>query len=318
MNLKRVFLGHRKPSGRVGMSYYTISISTIQDLENLAVFQGSTVQYGISNVLFNSSPTAPPTQFWYPISTPTANFYQIQFTSPNANPTNFRLWANGGPTQSTAMLPNIVALLAGNISVVSDSTPVWQPYYLNNNINTPYGFVYENAIGNGNLSNISSYNLLYNYNDNGSNDPSTFAIRLYSLEVTGFLPPPVPEPSKPPVQQVVCNPRYSGPGAIPESMLLARKALNCTVVNSAMAQQLVNSQLRGVPSSVRTAKIQQTTLDCYAPITDPLRREALYQGPVIPPACPPTPAEQLNSTRPKVSQAGTCLQEVPFYQRPPK
>ncbi len=115
--------------------------------------------------------------------------------------------------------------------------------------------------------------------------------------------------------QSSCAPKYTGPGAIPESMLLAKKTQNCTSINSAMAQQLVNSQLRGVPSSVRTQKVQQTTLECYAPITDPLRRQALYQGPVIPPACPPTPAEQLNSTRPKVSEAN-CLAGVPFYQRP--
>jgi hypothetical protein len=106
-----------------------------------------------------------------------------------------------------------------------------------------------------------------------------------------------------------------GPGAILESMLLSKKVLNCTVTNSAKAQQLVNSQLRGVPSSVRTQKVQQQTLECYAPITDPLRRQALYQGPVISPPCPPTPAEELNSTRPKVSQAN-CLAGVPFYQRP--
>jgi hypothetical protein len=112
-----------------------------------------------------------------------------------------------------------------------------------------------------------------------------------------------------------CAQSASGPGAIPESMLLSRKVKNCNVTTAAQARQLVNSQLRGVPSSVRTQKVQQQTMECYAPITDPLRREALYQGPVIPPACPPTPAEQLNSTRPKVSQAN-CLAEVPFYQRP--
>ncbi len=299
------------------MSYYTLNISTIQDLQNLAVFGASTIQYGISNALFNSTPTAAPTQFWYPVSTPSSSLYTVQFTASNANPTNFRLWVNGGPAQSNAILPSTVSFYVGTILTSSDSNPVWETYYLNNNSNTPYGFVYENAIGNGTLSNISSYGLNYTYNDGGSNSPSTFAIRLYSLEVTAYLPPPPPEPPRPAVQLPVCNQTYSGPGAIPESMLLARKALNCTVVNSAMAQQLVNSQLRGVPSSVRTAKVQQTTLECYAPITNPQRREALYQGPVIPPACPPTPAEQLNSTRPKVSQAN-CLPGVPFYQRPPQ
>ena len=116
---------------------------------------------------------------------------------------------------------------------------------------------------------------------------------------------------------VCCGSKPTGPGAILESMLLSRKALNCNITNSAKAQQLVNSQLRGVPSSVRTQKVQQDTLEAYAPITDPIRRQALYQGPVISPPCPPTPAEQLNSTRPKVSQAN-CLAGVPFYQRTPQ
>lgn len=118
--------------------------------------------------------------------------------------------------------------------------------------------------------------------------------------------------------QCGCNPPLRGPGAIPQSMLLARKLQSCSVTSVAMARQLVNSQLRAVPSSVRTQKVQQDTLECYAPITDPYRRQALYQGPVVPPACPPTPAEQLNSTMPRPSNGGNCLQAVPFYQRPPQ
>lgn len=110
----------------------------------------------------------------------------------------------------------------------------------------------------------------------------------------------------------------SNPGAMLESVLLAKQVARCSITTSATARQLVNSQLRGVPSSIRTQKVQQDTLECYAPITDPIRRQALYQGPIIPIPCPPTPAEQLNSTRPKVSEAGVCLQEVPFYQRPSK
>lgn len=115
-----------------------------------------------------------------------------------------------------------------------------------------------------------------------------------------------------------CGPTLTGPGAILESMYLAKKLKNCSVTTSKTAQALVNSQLRGVPSSVRTQQIQLNTIEAYAPITDPIRRQALYQGPVITPPCPPTPAEQLNSTRPKVSQGGDCLQQVPFYQRPSK
>jgi hypothetical protein len=97
-------------------------------------------------------------------------------------------------------------------------------------------------------------------------------------------------------------------------MLLAKQMMSCTTISASQARQLVNSQLQGVPSSVRTQQIQARTIQEYAAPDDPLRRFVIYQGPVIPPACPPTPAEQLNSTRPKVSQAN-CLAEVPFYQR---
>lgn len=308
------------------MSYYTLNISSIQDQQNLGVYNGSTIRYNISTVLLNSTGTTVPTNYWYPISTPSNSLYSIFFSTGIANPTNFRLWANGGdPNGTGVVLPSTVSMYVGNILAVTDDNPVWEQYYLNDDFNTPYGYVYENAIGNGSLSNISTYTLNYSYNDLGQPDNnatrSTFGIKLYNLKVTGFLPAPPPPPPEPPVPIVeppLCNQRSSGPGAMPESMLLAKKALNCTVINSAMAQRLVNSQLRGVPSSVRTQKVQQQTLECYAPITDPLRRQALYQGPVIPPACPPTPAEQLNSTRPKVSQGGDCLQQVPFYQRTSK
>jgi hypothetical protein len=300
------------------MSYYTLNISTIQDLKNLGIAEGNRSLYDISNALLNSTGTTVPTQFWYPISTPTSSLYTIGFTAGIANPTNFRLWANAS-TNTT--LPSTISLYTGDILAAFDSNPLWETYYLNQNSNTPYGYTYENAIGNGNLSNISSYFLNYNYNDLGSNDPSTFAVRMYNIKLTGYLPPPPPPPPPAPPVYVPtpcgCGPKPTGPGAMPESMLLAKRLQNCTVTTAAMAQQLVNSQLRGVPSSVRTQKVQQQTLECYAPITDPLRRQALYQGPVITPPCPPTPAEQLNSTRPKVSEA-SCLPGVPFYQRPPQ
>lgn len=103
-------------------------------------------------------------------------------------------------------------------------------------------------------------------------------------------------------------------GGVSESMFLAKKILSCTPLSSTQARQLANSQLRGVPSSVRTQQIQAKTIREYAAPDDPLRRFVIYQGPVIPIPCPPTPAEELNSTRPKVSNAN-CLAAVPFYQR---
>jgi hypothetical protein len=115
-----------------------------------------------------------------------------------------------------------------------------------------------------------------------------------------------------------CLPAAPGVGGgVSESMLLAKRMMSCTTLNATQARQLANSQLQGVPSSVRTQQIQARTIQEYAAPDDPLRRFVIYQGPVIPPACPPTPAEQLNSTRPKVSQAN-CLAGVPFYQRPPQ
>jgi hypothetical protein len=113
-----------------------------------------------------------------------------------------------------------------------------------------------------------------------------------------------------------CLPKVSGGvGAVSESDLLLKRLNSCSVVTATQARRLANSQLRGVPSSVRTQQIQQRTIEEYAPLTDPLRRFALYQGPVIPPACPPTPAEILNSTMPKPSTR--CLAPLPFYLRPP-
>ena len=113
-----------------------------------------------------------------------------------------------------------------------------------------------------------------------------------------------------------CPPTPSGgPGAIWESDLLLKRRTQCTTVTTAQARSLANSQLRGVPSSVRTQLLALRTTEEYAPPTDPLRRFAMYQGNFIPPACPPTPAEQLNSTMPK--PGNNCLADVPFYQRPP-
>jgi hypothetical protein len=113
-----------------------------------------------------------------------------------------------------------------------------------------------------------------------------------------------------------CLPSAPGfAGGSSESMFLAKRMMTCNPLSSTQARQLANSQLRGVPSSVRTQQIQAKTIQEYAAPDDPLRRFIMYQGPIIPIPCPPTPAEQLNSTRPKVSNAN-CLAGVPFYQRP--
>lgn len=114
-----------------------------------------------------------------------------------------------------------------------------------------------------------------------------------------------------------CIPGISGNtvGANLESMALERLiAATNPPLTATQARAIANQQLRGVPSSVRTAMIQEKTIREFAPPDDPLRRFVMYQGPIIPPACPPTPAEQLNSTTPK--PATRCLAPIPFYQRP--
>ena len=112
-----------------------------------------------------------------------------------------------------------------------------------------------------------------------------------------------------------CLPAVSGgPGGVSQGMLLAKQIASCPPLRPSEAQNLANQQLRGVPSSVRTAWLQDKTTREFAPPDDPLRRFLMYQGPIIPIPCPPTPAEQLNSTMPKPSNS--CLAQVPFYQRP--
>jgi hypothetical protein len=301
------------------MGDYTLNISTIQDLQNLSVSGGNTALYGISNALSNANGDATPTNYWYPVATPSNSLYTVSFQTGSVNPTNYRVWARGNAPNDSSYLPSTMRLTVTGISTFVDQNPVWLSYTIPGT--GQYGYVYENAVGPGNFSNVSEFQLSYNYYDNGTADPTTYGVRLLNLKITGesYIPPIPPGPIYP--KEVLpttcgCGPKPTGPGAISEGIYLTKKMQSCTVVNSKIAQQLVNSQLRGVPSSVRTQQVQQKTLECYAPITDPYRRQALYQGPVVTPPCPPTPAEQLNSTMPKPSNGGNCLQAVPFYQRP--
>ena len=309
------------------MSFQPTNISTIQDLQSLAVYGGSNAQYNISNALLNSTGTTIPTSYWYPTQIPASNLYTISFNPGFINPSDFRIWATSDYTNSNpndpSYLPSSIRLTVGNVSTFVDSAPTWLPYYVGGNIGNQYGYVYANAAtpGTSQYFGISSYTLAYNYNDGGSGDSNAYSVRLLNLSFNQYVPPPPPPPDyikEPLPLSCGCGPKPKGPGAVPESIYLAKKIRNCTVTTPAMARALVNSQLRGVASSVRTVNLQFNTLECYAPITDPIRRQALYQGPIIPPACPPTPAEQLNSTMPKPSNGGNCLQAVPFYQRPPQ
>ena len=109
-------------------------------------------------------------------------------------------------------------------------------------------------------------------------------------------------------------PRYSGTGGVSESDRLLKETNDCAIITASKANIIANQTLRGVPESVRTAKIGANTILCSFSPTDPNSRFVQYQGRFIPPACPPPSAEQLNSTLPKPTE--TCVAQIPSYLRP--
>lgn len=86
-----------------------------------------------------------------------------------------------------------------------------------------------------------------------------------------------------------------------ESTALQGQLLACARVTSQQAQLLVQQPLRGVPESVRIARLNQDILDQYSPYSDSKRRFLEYQGPVVPVVCPPLPTEITNANLPKPS-----------------
>ena len=86
-----------------------------------------------------------------------------------------------------------------------------------------------------------------------------------------------------------------------ESTNLEGQLARCARINAQQAQQIASQPLRGVPESVRIAKLNQEILDQYSPYSDSNRRFLEYQGPVIPIACPPIPTEITNANLPKPS-----------------
>ncbi len=86
-----------------------------------------------------------------------------------------------------------------------------------------------------------------------------------------------------------------------ESTALQGQLLACARVTPQQAQLLAQQPLRGVPESVRIARLNQEVLDQYSPYSDSRRRFLEYQGPQIPIQCPPLPTEITNANLPKPS-----------------
>jgi hypothetical protein len=93
-----------------------------------------------------------------------------------------------------------------------------------------------------------------------------------------------------------------------ESSLLDAKIANCAGITAQQATRIAQENLRGVPESVRIRQRQQDVIDKYAPYNDPSRRFIEYQGPIIIPACPPIPTEDLNANIPKAPTSCTALE----------
>ena len=99
-----------------------------------------------------------------------------------------------------------------------------------------------------------------------------------------------------------CAPTPQSRAVVPlESTALQGQLAACARINARRAQTIANQPLRGVPESVRIAKVTQTLIDQYAPYSDSRRRFLEYQGPQIPVQCPPLPTEITNANIPKPS-----------------
>jgi hypothetical protein len=86
-----------------------------------------------------------------------------------------------------------------------------------------------------------------------------------------------------------------------ESTNLEAQVARCARINAQQASLLASQPLRGVPESVRIAKLNQKVLDQYSPYSDSNRRFLEYQGPQVPVVCPPIPTEITNANLPKPS-----------------
>jgi hypothetical protein len=86
-----------------------------------------------------------------------------------------------------------------------------------------------------------------------------------------------------------------------ESTNLQAQVAACARITAQQATVIAQQPLRGVPESVRIARLNQEILDQYAPYSDSRRRFLEYQGPQVPVVCPPIPTEITNANIPKPS-----------------
>jgi hypothetical protein len=99
-----------------------------------------------------------------------------------------------------------------------------------------------------------------------------------------------------------CSPVPQSRAVVPlESTNLQAQVAACARITAQQATVIAQQPLRGVPESVRIARLNQEILDQYAPYSDSRRRFLEYQGPQVPVVCPPIPTEITNANIPKPS-----------------
>jgi hypothetical protein len=99
-----------------------------------------------------------------------------------------------------------------------------------------------------------------------------------------------------------CPPVPQSRAVVPlESTNLQAQVAACARINAQQASRLASQPLRGVPESVRIARLNQEVLDQYSPYSDSNRRFLEYRGPIVPILCPPIPTEITNANLPKPS-----------------
>lgn len=99
-----------------------------------------------------------------------------------------------------------------------------------------------------------------------------------------------------------CPPVPQSRAVVPlESTNLEAQLARCARITAQQATTIATQPLRGVPESVRIARLNQDILDQYAPYSDSRRRFLEYQGPQVPVVCPPIPTEITNANLPKPS-----------------
>lgn len=99
-----------------------------------------------------------------------------------------------------------------------------------------------------------------------------------------------------------CAPGPTSRAVVPlESTNLQGQLAACARITAQQATVIATQPLRGVPESVRIARLNQEILDQYSPYSNSERRFLEYRGPFIPIQCPPLPTEITNANLPKPS-----------------